>query len=54
MITVTVEKNAKGKYKVADQATGEVYGYTDSKDDVVDLVRDKTGDLDVTVLAGND
>lgn len=54
MIAATVEKTKEGKYEVADHATGEVYGLVDAKGDAVDLVRKKTGDLDVTILASDD
>lgn len=50
MITATVDKIANGHYVVADQLTGEVYCYVKVPTDAVDLVREKTGDLDVTVL----
>lgn len=54
MITATVEKKSEGRYEVADQMTKEVYGYVKAKADAIDLVRDKTGDLDVTILEADD
>lgn len=54
MITATIEKKADGRYEVADQQTGEVYGYVKVKADAVDLVREKTGDLDVSILQSDD
>lgn len=54
MITATVEKKTDGRYEVADQLTGEVYGYVKTKADAMDLVREKTGDLDVIILQAND
>ena len=54
MITATVEKKSERSYEVADQITHEVYGYVTVKTDAIDLVREKTGDLDVTILQADD
>ncbi|MBY0574245.1 MAG: hypothetical protein K2P84_11230 [Undibacterium sp.] len=54
MITASVEKMSDGSYEVADQATKQVYGHVKSKPDAIDLVREKTGDLDITVLEADD
>ncbi|CAN7781055.1 hypothetical protein LJR296_008006 [Cupriavidus necator] len=52
MVSVWVQKQGDGSFKVIDQVTGEVYGTVTDTRDVVDFVRDKTGDLDVLYVDG--
>ncbi|WP_242560014.1 MULTISPECIES: hypothetical protein [Pandoraea] len=52
MVSVWVKKQVDGKLKVVDQVTGEVYGIVNDTREVVDFVREKTGDLDVLFVDG--
>ena len=52
MISVWVEEQADGSLKVVDQATGEVYGTVKDTRDVINFVRERTGDLDVLYVDG--
>ncbi|WP_154585959.1 hypothetical protein [Burkholderia cenocepacia] len=52
MVSVWVKQQANGTFEVIDQVTGQVYGTVDDTRDVIDLVREKTGDLDVLYVDG--
>jgi hypothetical protein len=52
MVSVWVEEQADGSFKVIDQVSGELYGTVQDTRDVVDFVREKTGDLDVLYVDG--
>lgn len=52
MVSVWVQEQADGTFKVVDQATGEVYGTVNDTRDVIDFVRGKTGDMDVLYVDG--
>lgn len=52
MVSVWVKKLANGTFEVIDQVTGQVYGAVEDTRDVIDFVREKTGDLDVLYVDG--
>ncbi|WP_157661719.1 hypothetical protein [Burkholderia ubonensis] len=52
MVSVWVAEQKDGTFKVIDQVTGEVYGTVKDTRDVIDFVREKTGDLDVLYVDG--
>jgi hypothetical protein len=52
MISVWVKEQKDGTFKVVDAATGEAYGSVKDTREVVDFVREKTGDLDVLYVDG--
>jgi hypothetical protein len=49
---VWVKKRADGSLKIVDQVTGKVHGTVKDTREVVDFVRDKTGDIDVKYIDG--
>ncbi|MFM0610201.1 hypothetical protein PQR05_37480 [Paraburkholderia sediminicola] len=52
MVSVWVEEQADGTFNVVDQVTGNVYGTVNDTRDVIDFVREKTGDMDVLYVDG--
>jgi len=52
MVSVWVKQQADGSFKIIDQVTGKVYGTVKDEREVINYVRDKTGDMDVMYIDG--